>query len=391
MGVLDGVIVLDFGRYIAGPFCAALLADFGADVIRIDRVGGSEDRLIVPVTQEGEGAQFLHVNRNKRSITLDIDHARGREVVEHLVRRADVVIANMPPRTLAKLGLDYESLSRIKADIILTASTAFGTHPSVRDRVGFDGIGQAISGLVHLGGTPDQPMKAMVPVIDFPTAMACALGTVLALMERKASGKGQEVGASLQQTAFNLCSSALIEEALLGVDRRATMNRAPHYGPSDVFRCKDGWIIAQALGQGMFKRWTRLIGRPELFDDPRFADDRKRGEHGERLSELMSQWCAERSTEQALAELEQARLPAGQVRSPRQVLDDPQARECFEPMPYPGVEGAVPIAHTPVSLSRTPPTLRRRPPSAGEHTDEVLLEFGYSDSEIDELRRLGVV
>jgi crotonobetainyl-CoA:carnitine CoA-transferase CaiB-like acyl-CoA transferase len=282
---------------------------------------------------------------------------------------------------------------RIKPDIILTASTAFGSHPADRDRVGFDGVGQAISGLVHLGGLPDHPMKAMVPVVDFPTGMACALGTVLALMERKASGKGQEVGASLQQTALNLCSASLIEEATLHLDRKATMNRAPNYGPSDIFRVKDGWIIAQAIGQGMFKRWTQVIGRPELFDDPRFADDTKRGEHGEVLSELMSEWCAPLTTDEALARLEKARLPAGPVRSPRQVLADGRLSEAkaFEWVDYPGAAGPVPIAATPLTLSRTPPSIRLRPPTAGEHTDEVLQEFGYSQAEVSRLREQGIV
>jgi crotonobetainyl-CoA:carnitine CoA-transferase CaiB-like acyl-CoA transferase len=393
VSVLQGVKVLDFGRYIAGPFCAALLADFGADVIRVDRIGGSEDRFILPVTADGEGAQFLQVNRNKRSITLDIDSEQGRAVVRRMVQGADVVIANMPPRVLANLGLDYATLSALKPDIILTASTAFGTHPAMRDRVGFDGVGQAISGLVHMGGWPDQPVKAMVPVVDFATAMACAFGTAMALVERRASGKGQEVGVSLQQTALNLCSASLIEEAMLKVDRKATLNRAPHYAPSDIFRCTDGWIIAQVLGQGMFKRWTRLVGRPELFDDERFADDAKRGEHGPLLCGLMSEWCAQRLTAQALEELEAARIPGGPVRSPRQVLDDPllQEAQAFAWMPYPGADGAVPIVATPVTLSRTPPTIDRRPPCAGEHTDEVLQEYGFSAQEIAELRAGGTV
>jgi formyl-CoA transferase len=393
MGVLDGVKVLDFGRYIAGPYCAALLADFGADVIRVDRVGGSEDRNILPVTEQGDGAQFLQCNRNKRSITLNIDHEEGRNVVHRLVQGADVVIANMPPRTLENLGLDYATLSRVKPDIILTASTAFGTHPSVRDRIGFDGVGQAISGLVHVGGTPEQPVKAMMPVIDFPTALCCALGTVLALLERKSTGKGQEVGASLQQTALTICSATLIEEAMLKVDRQATLNRAPNYGPSDIFPTQDGWIIVQVIGQAMFMRWARLIGQPELFDDPRFADDRKRGEHGEILSRVMGKWTAQRTTAEALSLLGDARLPAGQVRSPRQVLDDPlvQTTGAFAWMPYPGAPGPVPIASTPVSLSRTPASIRHRPPIAGEHTNEVLGELGYSVTQIATLRERGVV
>jgi formyl-CoA transferase len=391
--VLAGVRVLDFGRYIAGPYCAALLADFGADVIRIDRVGGSEDRFILPVSREGDGAFFLQVNRNKRSLTLDMDSVEGREVVGKLIVASDVVVANMPPRTIESLGLDYPSLCRIKPDIILTASNAFGLNPSVRDRVGFDGIGQAISGAVHMAGLPDHPVKAMVPVVDFATGLSCAFGTALALMERSRTGTGQEVTASLLQTALNFSGGLLIEEAVLRLGRTATMNRSPSYGPSDIFRVENGWIITQVLGSAMFGRWARLVGRPELVDDPRFADDTARGEHGELLSEYMQQWCAPRTRDEALAALEKARIPAGPVHSPRQVLEDPmvQDAEPFRWLPYPGLEGSAPVPATPVSLSRTPPAITRRAPRAGEHTDEVLREIGYTPEDIVGLRARGVV
>jgi crotonobetainyl-CoA:carnitine CoA-transferase CaiB-like acyl-CoA transferase len=393
MNVLDGITVLDLGRYIAGPYCAALLGDHGADVIRVDRVGGSEDRVILPVSERGEGAQFLQVNRNKRSISLEIDTPEGKEVLHELVRRSDVVIANMPARVLSNLGIDYESLCRIRPDIILTASSAFGNAPALRDRVAFDGIGQAISGAVHLAGLPDHPMKAMVPVVDFATALSCALGTMMALYERKSSGKGQEVGASLLQTALTFSSASLIEEAVLHVDRKATLNRAAQYGPSDIFRARDGWFIAQVIGPGMFKRWVRLMGRAELLDDPRFQDDLQRGQHGEILSDLMSEWCAPLTRVEALARLEASRIPAGAVNSPREVLQDESIRAAdpFEEIEYPGVKGKVPLVKAPVFLSRTPAIITRPPPAPGEHTDEVLSAIGYSAAMIGELRTQGVI
>jgi formyl-CoA transferase len=393
MKVLEGIRVLDLGRYIAGPYCAALLAEFGADVIRVDRIGGSEDRFILRVSDEGEGAQFMQCNRNKRSISLEIDKPQGQEVLRDLIRRADVVIANMPPRTLASLGLDYESLCRIKPDVILTASTAFGTAPAVRDRVAFDGVGQCISGAVHLAGTPEQPVKAMVPVVDFATGLSCALGTMMALYERKSSGMGQEVGVSLLQSALTLSSASLIEEAVLQLDRKATLNRAAHYAPSDIFRAKDGWLIAQVIGPGMFKRWTRLVGRTELLDDPRFQDDVERGKHGEFFSNIMNAWCAQYTRAEALARLEQARIPAGAVNSPREVLEDEiiNAAEPFHEVEYPGVKTPVPVVKSPVFLSRTPPSIERRPPRAGEHTDEVLREIGYTQERIAQLREQGIV
>jgi formyl-CoA transferase len=393
MSILEGIRVLDFGRFIAGPFCAALLADYGADVIRVDRLGGSEDRFIVPVTDGGEGAFFLQVNRNKRSIALDIGSPDGRTIIEKLVRTADVVVANMPLRSLASLGLDYETLRRLKPDIILTASSAFGLHPSLRDKTGFDGSGQAISGAVHLSGTPDQPVKAMVPVVDFATAMACAFGTALALYERRTSGLGQEVQASLLQTGLNISSGALIEEAILGLNRSSTLNRSPNYGPSDIFRVTDGWIIVQCLGEEMFRRWAELVGFPGLLDDPLFQDDRGRGEHGEHLSDIMSAWCRGRTRSQALAELEKARIPAGPVNSPRQVLDDPAVRAsgAFHDIAYPGAARPVPLAAPPASMTRTPPRIRLRPPLAGEHTAELLAEIGYSADSIIDLRTRGIV
>jgi formyl-CoA transferase len=393
MKVLEGIRVLDFGRFIAGPFCAALLADFGADVIRIDRVGGSEDRFIMPVTEHGEGAFFLQVNRNKRSLTLEVDSPEGQEVLRRLLQTADVVVANMPPRTMESLGLDYESLRKVKPDIILTASSAFGSHPSVRDRVGFDGVGQAMSGAVHMTGLPDHPMKAMVPMVDFATALSCALGTVMALYERKSSGMGQEVEASLLQTGLNLASGSLIEEAVLRLDRKATVNRSPNYAPSDIFRVQDGWIIVQVIGPAMFKRWVRLIGKPELLEDLRFEDDTKRGQHGDLLSEHMSEWCAQRTRDESLALLEQARIPAGPVQSPRQVLEDKTilAAEPFHWVRYPGLDEPVPIVAPPLSMSRTPSSMERPPPTAGEHTEEVLQQLGYSRDAIDDMRSRRVV
>jgi len=391
--VLAGVKVLDFGRFIAGPFCAALLADFGADVIRIDRLGGSEDRFIMPVTSDGEGALFLQVNRNKRSITLDLESNDGREILHRLLQGADVVVANMPPRTMARLGLDYASLCRIKPDIILTASSAFGTHEAVRDRVGFDGVGQSISGAVRMAGTPEHPAKAMVPVVDFATALSCALGTVMALYERRSSGRGQEVTSSLLHTALNLSSGLLIEEALLRLNRTASCNRSPNYGPSDIYRTRDGWIIVQVVGDGLFHRWVRLTGQQALLDDPRFQGDAARGEHGDVLSQIMQDWCASRTQADALEALEQARIPAGPVHSPRQTLDDPIVREsgAFQQMPYPGAPEGVPIVVPPLSMSRTPPTISQRPPQAGEHTDAILLEAGYTAADVARLRARKVI
>src|SRR5215475_10999924 len=195
--VLAGVRVLDFGRYIAGPFCAALLADLGADVIRIERRGGGEDRWLAPVGTDEVGALYLVMNRNKRGMTLDPSSDEGRAIVRKLVATADVVVANLPPEVLRSLALDLDSLRQTKSDIILTTVTGFGVGGPLSHKHGFDGIGQAMSGAVFLSGFPDQPIMTKVPWVDFGTAFLSAFGTMAALMERGKTGRGQKVEGAL--------------------------------------------------------------------------------------------------------------------------------------------------------------------------------------------------
>ena len=398
-GVLEGIRVLDFGRYIAGPFCAALLADLGAEVIRIERRGGGEDRAFIPVGipvgagPEGGGAMFLAMNRNKLGMTLDPAAAKGREIVRRLVATADVVVANLPPQVLRALALDLDSLRLVKPDIILTTVTGFGAGGPLSDKHGFDGIGQAMSGAAYLSGTPEQPIAIKLPWVDFGTACLSAFGTLAALLERGKSGRGQKVEGALLRTAIAFANATLIEQALTGVNRTATRNRGFNSGPADIFRCTDGWIVATVIGPQMFRRWSRMIGEDHWLADPRFRDDQSRADHGEIISARMSQWCAERSCAQALAALEEANIVAGQVYSPQQALDDPHIRAAglLAEVTYPGLAGSLPLAPTPIELSETPGTYRRPAPLLGEHTDAILQSLGYDDTEIAELRRERVV
>ena len=256
--VLKGIKVLDFGRYIAGPFCATLLGDLGAEVIRIEKVDGSEDRFLSPITDEGDGALFLQLARNKQSMTLNPMKPEGREIVKKLVATADVVVANLPPDTLEALGLDYESLATIKPDIILTMISAFGRGGPYSNRVGFDGLGQAMSGNMYMSGTPDQPVKAYAPFIDFGTASLAAFGTMSALFERQKTGKGQIVEGSLFNTALTMMNGTVIEQAAIQRNRVATLNRSQTSAPADTFKTKDGWVLVQSVGGPLFKRLSLI-------------------------------------------------------------------------------------------------------------------------------------
>ena len=392
-GVLHGIRVLDFGRYIAGPYCAALLADLGADVVRIERREGGEDRWVAPVAADGAGALYLAMNRNKRGMTLDPAHPQGREIVQKLVATADVVVANLPPEVLRSLSLDLESLRRVKPDIILTTVTAFGAGGPWSDRHGFDGIGQLMSGAAYLTGTPEQPMRAAVAWVDFGTASVSAFGTLAALIAKRETGRGQKVEAALLRTAVAFTNSALLEQQVIQVNRVATQNRGQTSAPSDVFRTKDGWIIAYAIGNPMFRRWARLMGEEHWLTDPRFKDDQGRGDHGDVISKRMAQWTTERTTDEALAELEKAKIPAGPLYSPQQALEDAHIRAAglLHDTDYPGLPRPAPLAPTPVGLSETPGRFAHRAPMLGEHTDEILAELGYSEAAIDALRVANVI
>ena len=392
-GVLDGIRVLDFGRYIAGPFCGMLLGDMGAEVIRIDKLSGSEDRYLVPVAESGEGPLFLALNRNKKSLTLNPMKPQGREIVENLVKTADIVIANLPQPTLEAMGIDYDSLRAIKPDIILTTVTAYGNGGPYSERVGFDGVAQALAGATYMGGRPGDPMKSFVPFADFGTATMAAFGTLSALIERNKTGNGQLVEAALTRTVMAFNIALLAEEAIKSIDRPSYGNRGYSAGPSDIFKTTDGAVMVQVVGQPLFERWAKLMGEESWLQDPRFATDMDRGENGELLSARMQMWCKDMSTKEVLDALDEARIPCGPVLSAKQVLQDPhiKAMDFLQDMNFPGLNKPIPINTTPVKLSQTPGTIRQRTAELGEHTDEILNSLGYTTDKISEMRNARVV
>src|SRR5437764_689754 len=323
---LSGIRVIDFGRFIAGPYCGMLLADVGADVIRIDRRLGSEDRYPGPVTEEGEGGAFLSLNRNKRSLTLDTSKAGSAEIIRRLVRQADVVLANLPIGVMAKMGLDYDALRAVKPDIILARISTFGPDGPYANRVGFDTVVQAMSGAMSLTGFPGPPIRDVVNFEDYGTALHTAFGIMVALYRRAQTGQGQIVDGSLLATGVTFMQALLAERSVRGIRREQRGNAGFYSAPADTYRTLDGWVMVQTIGADMFARWARLVGRPEFIDDPRFVDDLSRADNRAAITEAMNAWIASRSNAEALSQLEAARIPAGPVLDLGEVLEDPQVK-----------------------------------------------------------------
>jgi crotonobetainyl-CoA:carnitine CoA-transferase CaiB-like acyl-CoA transferase len=391
-GILEGIRVLDFGHFIAGPFCAALLADLGADVVRVERLAGSDDRYLMPATADGVGALYLQANRNKRSLTLDYRADEGRAVMRRLIAGADIVVANFSTSALVHFGLDYPTLKSIKPDIILTTVGAFARGSEMAEAVGFDGVGQAVSGAIYLTGEVGQPYRASTSFVDFSTAISAAFGTLAAVIRRLRTGEGGEVESTLVGTALNIMNPVYIEQATGAYVREPIGNRVSFAAPSDLFRAQDGWFIMQVIGQAMFRRWADVVERPDLVSDPRFVDDTSRGRNGAALSAIMSAWAERRSREECLARLAACNVAASPVLTPADVVGGALGldKAYFQPVDF-GSAQAIPIVRPPVRVGngeQKPPT---RPPYLGEHSETVLSEYGFSADEIGQLRNKGLV
>ena len=306
---------------------------------------------------------------------------------------ADVVLANMPQSGLRDIGIDYQCLTKIKPDVILASSTAFGADGPFADRVGFDGVAQAMSGNLYLTGEADQPTRNFYPYVDFTTGALNTIAILSAIMHRSQTGEGQEVQGALLASALTVAGGTLIEQAVSNVNRVATGNRGQTAAPSDTFKTSDGWVLISVVGQPLFERWAKLMGEEHWLKDPRFADDASRGAHSEMISERMQAWTTGRSTGEILTALDEARIPCGEVLSPQETLLHPQVQAMgyLEETDYPGVEGGYPLPRMPIEFSKIQRQKPGRPPLLGEHTDDILEELGFSEEEITDFHSQGIV
>jgi crotonobetainyl-CoA:carnitine CoA-transferase CaiB-like acyl-CoA transferase len=386
---LDGIRVIDLSRVIAGPWCGALLADLGADVIKVEDTGPGDESRTWPPHKDGEAAAYLLFNRNKRGIALDLKTPEAVEVVKRLVKDADVVIENFRTGTMESFGLGYDVLERINPRLIYCSVSAFGRTGPRKDSPGYEALMQAFSGIMSITGEPGgQPVRAGVSFLDLTTGILCALGVSNAIIQREKTGLGQRVDGSLLETAVSLLAFHAEGYLLTGALPRALGSGHPSLSPYRNFKCGDGqWIFIAAANDRFWQKLAKALGLTDLAADPRFEKNQGRVANRVELEGILEKTIGGLDREPLLKRLEEADVPATPVNTVDQVMNDPQTAErgIVQRVTHPKL-GEIPVVGTPLHFSRMSPGVRTAAPLRGEHTDTVLASLGYTAAEIDTLR-----
>jgi crotonobetainyl-CoA:carnitine CoA-transferase CaiB-like acyl-CoA transferase len=391
---LDGIRVLDLSRVIAGPWCGALLGDFGADVIKVEDTDAGDESRTWPPRKDGETAAYLLFNRNKRGVTLDLKSPEGVEVIKTLVQKSDVLVENFRTGTMESFGLGYDVLAEINPRLIYCSVSAFGRTGPRKDSPGYEALMQAFSGIMSITGEPGgPPVRSAVSFLDLTTGILCALGVTAAVHQRERTGLGQRVDGSLLDTAVALLAYHAEGYLLAGLVPKALGSGHPSLSPYRNFKCRDGqWIFIAAANDRFWGKLTRALDLEAMAADPRFMKNGDRVANRAELEAMLEKIIGEYDREPLLKRLEEADVPATPVNTVDQVMNDPQtiARGMIERVVHPKL-GEIPVVGTPLQFSRMNPGVRRAAPLRGEHTDAVLAECGLSPERIRELRDKKVI
>lgn len=392
---LDGIRVLEMGQLIAGPFAGKMLGEFGAQVVKIEPPGTGDPLRKWRLLHEGTSVWWAAQSRNKKSITLDLRSVEGQDVARRLIAESDVLIENFRPGTLESWGLGWDELQRINPGLIMLRVSGYGQTGPYRDRPGFGVIAEAMGGLRHLSGEPGRtPVRVGISLGDSLSALHGVIGILLALRHREQhGGKGQVVDVALYESVFNMMESLLPEYSVFGAVRQPAGSSLPGIAPSNAYRCRDGkYALIAGNGDSIFRRLMELIGRPDLGSDPTLAQNDGRVKDVERIDVAIGEWAAQRSLDEALAALNEAKIPAGRIYDVADIAADPhyKAREMIVDAKLPDgtpvqVPGIVP------KLSETPGTIDSDAATLGEHTDEVLGGLGIDAGTRAEWRSRGVI
>jgi formyl-CoA transferase len=392
-GALKGVRVIDASNLIAGPIAGMLLADYGADVIKIEHPVKADPLRNHGQLKNGEPLWWKQVGRNKRCMTLDLGTAAGQEILKRLIQDADILIESYRPKTFERWGLDYSSLSAINPRLIMLRVTAFGRTGPMQDLPGFGTLAESLSGFVQRNGQPDgSPTLPPFGLGDNVTGMIAAFGAMVALRERDHSGLGQEVDVSITRSLISMMEPQILEFDQLGSVMGRTGNRSPMNAPRNLYRTLDGhWIAVSTSTQETADRFLAMVGRDDIVAQPWFGAANTRAEHVEEIDEAVSAWIAARDAVEVLKRCADANAPACKVSTVEDIVNDPQnlATGAIATTLDPAL-GSVRMPNVPVVLSRTPGEIKWPGPALGSHTDEILEEIGMKER-ISELRQAGVI
>lgn len=393
-GALTGVKVLDLTRVLAGPFCTMVLADLGAEVIKIEVPETGDDSRSFPPFIKGESTYFMSLNRGKKSLTLNLRHPKGKTILKDLAKRVDVLIENYRPGTMKKLGMDYPVLSVENPRLIYAAVSGFGQNGPYKDKPAYDFIVQGMGGVMGLTAHPGgQPTRVAVGIGDMTAGLFAAIGILSALRERDVSGRGQMVDVAMLDCQVSLMENPLVRYLATGEVPRPIGNTHPTANPMGAYPTKDGNLIIAVGNDSLWKTFCHSIGKEEWIQDERFLSNAKRTENIAQLGELLAQLFRSRNTTEWIELLEKTGIPCGPINSVDQVAHDPNVafREMIVSVPHP-TAGEVKMSGVAIKMSRTPGGIASSPPRLGEHNHEVLKNFlGYSLERIETLEKEEVI
>ncbi|MCY0896787.1 MAG: CoA transferase [Alicyclobacillaceae bacterium] len=395
-GALENIRVLEIGTLLAGPLTGRFLADFGAEVIKIEPPDREDPMRRWGQQVDGDGLLWPIQSRNKKCVTLNLREAAGQQVFLDLVRYADVVLENFRPGTLEKWGLSYDALAEVNPRVILLRTSGFGQTGPYSERAGFGSVGEAMGGIRYVTGYPDRPpTRVGISIGDSLAALFSTIGCLTALEERHRSGRGQVVDTAIYEAVFALMEGLVPEYDLTGYIRERTGNVLPGVAPANIYATKDGkYIVMGANADTVFRRLAAAMNRPELAEDERFSTHGARGANMEVLDQIIEEWTREHESEHVLSTLEQYGVPAGKIYSAKDILEDPHylARDMILSMQHEKF-GAFKLPGIVPKLSRTPGEVKWLGPTImGSHNDEIYGQLlGYSETFLEELKREGIV
>lgn len=377
---LDGIKILDLSRVLAGPFCTMILADMGAEVIKVEIPDRGDDSRSFPPFKEGQGTYFINFNRNKKSIILDLKKSSDVSKCLEIIKSMDVVVENFRPGTMEKMGLGYEKLKRLNDQLIYASISGFGHYGPYKDKPGYDIIGQAMGGIMSITGWPDgPPTRTGTAIADILAALFCTIGILSALQARTVYGKGQKIDVALVDSVVSAIGTILqIYLVEKRIPKRAG-NRYDFIAPYESFMAKDGWFVLGVGNDNLWKRFCNSIKRRDLIDDKRFKTNAERIKHNKELAEIIGEWSANFTVKKIVSTLEKDGVPAAPINNLDHIVNDPHiaiAREMIQKIVHP-IAGEVKITGNPIKMSETNIQTYESSPLLGEHTDYILNKYAH--------------